>query len=179
MPFYADPNTVHNPSTGAVAPASWGDNVRDNLDFFYTSKPRCRLYRSSTQSIADATETAVVWNAESWDNDTLHDLVTNPSRVTIQTSHGGVYRVAASVQLQSMTTGFVYLTLWLNGVGSGTLLARSTVGVSATFDPGLHVSCDYSFAAGDYVEAAVYQTNGSARNVQTAGSWMTAEFVGA
>lgn len=27
---YVDLNTIHNPATGSVAPASWGDGVRDN-----------------------------------------------------------------------------------------------------------------------------------------------------
>lgn len=29
---YADLNGIHNPSTGGVAPASWGDQVRDNFE---------------------------------------------------------------------------------------------------------------------------------------------------
>lgn len=31
---YADLNTLHNPSTGVAPPASWGDQVRDNFEFF-------------------------------------------------------------------------------------------------------------------------------------------------
>ena len=29
---YVDPQTIHNPSTGASPPASWGDAVRDALE---------------------------------------------------------------------------------------------------------------------------------------------------
>lgn len=31
---YADLNTIHNPSTGVAPPASWGDQVRDNFEYF-------------------------------------------------------------------------------------------------------------------------------------------------
>lgn len=31
---YVDLNTLHNPATGTSPPASWGDAVRDNFDYF-------------------------------------------------------------------------------------------------------------------------------------------------
>ncbi len=34
---YVDLNTIHNPSTGVSPPASWGDQVRDNFEFFNSS----------------------------------------------------------------------------------------------------------------------------------------------
>lgn len=34
---YADLNTIHNPATGTSPPASWGDQVRDNFEFFNTN----------------------------------------------------------------------------------------------------------------------------------------------
>ena len=33
---YVDPQTVHNPTTGTSPPASWGDTVRDNQQYFST-----------------------------------------------------------------------------------------------------------------------------------------------
>lgn len=36
---YADLNTIHNPASGVAAPASWGDQVRDNFEFFNTMHP--------------------------------------------------------------------------------------------------------------------------------------------
>lgn len=37
---YADLNTLHNPSTGVAPPATWGDQVRDNFEYFNTMLPQ-------------------------------------------------------------------------------------------------------------------------------------------
>jgi hypothetical protein len=37
---YADLNTIHNPSTGVAPPAAWGDQARDNFEYFNTMLPQ-------------------------------------------------------------------------------------------------------------------------------------------
>lgn len=36
---YADLNTIHNPSTGAAPPATWGDQARDNDEYLHKRGP--------------------------------------------------------------------------------------------------------------------------------------------
>ena len=54
---YTDPQTIHNPATGTVAPATWGDILRENSEFLI-DPPACSVTHSTTQSIATATTVA-------------------------------------------------------------------------------------------------------------------------
>ena len=45
-----------------------------------------RVYNDANISIPDNTETAVTFNTEEWDTDTIHDPSTNPERLTAKTA---------------------------------------------------------------------------------------------
>lgn len=66
------------------------------LDLVYM---RCRLYLSAaTTSIADNTASVVTWTAEEYDVGNLHDLVTDPEKITIPTAGDGLYLVVGQVK---------------------------------------------------------------------------------
>lgn len=44
---FVDPNTIHNPAAGTVAPAAWGDVVRDDLVNLDSRKPTAATVATS------------------------------------------------------------------------------------------------------------------------------------
>lgn len=146
-------------------------NVRDNVSFL-ASPPSCRVYNSALINVVNATDTLLTFDSERFDTNTMHDTVTNPGRITFTTA--GVYVVSFTGQFiaaTDYTQGNAYIRL--NGttpIGLG-----SSVGTSTLSTAGMFVSCHtiYKFAAADYVEVMVRQTNGAAatRAIQALGNY--------
>jgi hypothetical protein len=157
---YSDPNLVHNPSTGAVAPAAWGDVVRDDLEFL-VDPPKCSIYNSAAQSIPNNTTTALTANSENFDTDAMHSTVSLTSRVVAQTA--GRYLVNAAVLFASHATGRRALDLRVNGTTTHNIDGRMTVTTGNSMAiTGMRL---LTLAAGDYVEGMVLQTSGGALDV--------------
>lgn len=168
---YVDPQSIHNPATGTSPPASWGDTVRDDLEFLI-QPPSCRIVRSSTQSISNLTLTAVNFNAaDSWDTDALHDTVTNNNRITIPSGLGGKYLCIANVIFGASATGDRFVEWRVNG----TTEYRGQFVKSATATTELNYSAIISLSAGDYLEVMVYHSAGGALNIDSA--WAQVLFV--
>ena len=152
---YVDLNTIHNPATGTVPPASWGDQVRDNLEFLI-DPPTVSAFHSVAVSVATATTVALAANSENFDNNAMHSTVTNNSRITIQTA--GRYLFFASVGFDTGATGVRQIVFRINGgatfgnlqtagAGGGTI-ALSTTGSAV-------------LVVGDYVEVLARHTQGA------------------
>lgn len=93
MSPYVDLNTIHNPGANSP-PATWGDQVRENLEWLAT-KPSVRVVRNSTFQVYGGTLAGVPWNtADDWDTHGFHDPASNNTKVTIPTDCGGKYRVS-------------------------------------------------------------------------------------
>ncbi len=153
---YADLNTIHNPATGTVAPASWGDQVRDNLEFL-VDPPTCSVSHSTTQTIATATVTTMSADTEAFDNDSMHSIATNTSRITIQTA--GRYFIYGTVLFsQNGAASFRRVSILHNGTTSygGMQIVGST-----TVDMRIQATRSLVLAAGDYVECTVRQDSGA------------------
>lgn len=125
----------------------------------------CRAQVALTQSIANATETAMALSAEGADSDpngAIHDTVTNNSRVVCRTS--GLYHISAWATFTANATGTRRIGVRING---GSYLSRDAR--PAPTEGGMEgdVACAtaYPMSAGDYVEAMVYQSSGGALNV--------------
>ncbi len=128
----------------------------------------CRVSRATTQTITDATETTVAFTTEDFDTDTMHDTVTNNTRITINTA--GIYAVSFGCEFSGSTAyARIYAKVNLNattviafeqlaGIGSGSPLAQR-----------LCMSTLYQFDVADYIEVIVYQSSGGSRtlSVQT------------
>ena len=133
--------------------------------------PACRVYNNASQSIPHNTLTAVTFNSERYDTDTMHDTVTNNSRITFTTA--GLYAITANVQLAS-ATDYTEFLLGIRADGATYILQH------ADRDPGtlsfarvMAVATQYKFTAGQYVELIVRQQNGAtaARNSEVGGNW--------
>jgi hypothetical protein len=161
---YVDPQSVHNPATGTSPPASWGDTVRDDLEFLI-APPSVKANRTASQSVAASSWTAIEFTAaDSWDTDAFHSTTTNPSRLTVPTGLGGRYVAIAQLEMAA---------------GTNTRALRLDINATSTiryFDFYLSTSnvwvangvLEVALAAGDYVELEAYQASAGALNVTAA-----------
>jgi len=155
---YVDPNTVHNPATATVAPASWGDTVRDDLEFL-VAPPQFAARATATQNVSTSTDTVLTAPAEDYDTDGMHSTVTNTGRGRAVTA--GKYRASAIVQWDSDTTGRREVRFLVNG---STQHVVSVMGASAGVVQ--NVQKMLVLAANDYVEVQVWQNSGGTRTPQ-------------
>lgn len=106
----------------------------------------CRLYKSSGQAGVSTTLTALTFDSESYDTDTMHDNSTNNTRITFTTA--GKYSVYGTGTTDG--NAIARLGIRLNGT---TYLAQIGVGnAGASTQNGCIIATDYEFAANDYVE---------------------------
>lgn len=135
----------------------WGGNVS-----FLANPPACRLTKSGNQTgIAHATETALTWDQETYDTDSMHSTSVNTSRITFTTA--GIYVVTWTFSVDTDTdyTG-AYSYLRLGGstnIGFGNGLGTLT---DVNIGPLLIGSIPYKFAATNYVEVMFAHRNTSA-----------------
>ena len=122
---------------------------------------RVSVYKTGNQSINNTTMTAVQFDAESFDTDTMHDNSTNNTRITFTTA--GVYYIHAEIGYQNNSTGVRRITIKVNDT---THLCDVSVSAANGIETYLGVSCLYSASASDYVEAMAYQSSGGALNVE-------------
>ena len=161
MPF-VDPQTVSDPAAGAVATAAWGDAVRA-ATVYLADPPHCRVYNSANISIPNNTLTALTFNSERVDTDTMHSTVTNTGRITMTTA--GWYDVGGAIQWPAAAAGARAVYLRVNGTN---YIAAKRLDNAAQVD--MEVSTSWQFAAADYVEVVVLQVSGGALNVVAAAS---------
>lgn len=153
---YSDPNLTHNPSTGAVAPAAWGDIIRDDLEFLI-DPPSCSVFNSAAQTLTTNVLTILTANSENFDNDAMHSTVTNTSRITCQTA--GRYLFIANVTFVANATGGRLLDFVVNGVGlTGSGMQFQSPGSGSAIN--LTYARMITLAVSDYVETRVRQISG-------------------
>jgi hypothetical protein len=135
------------------------------------SVPSCRVSNAAGTSIPNATDTAIPFASESYDTDSMHDTVTNNTRITINTP--GVYMIAANVTFAGSSVGSRSVYLRLNG---STVIGYMTEKVTddATQGGGVTITVARKLNAGDYVEVMARQTSGGALALSTSGSEYTA-----
>lgn len=120
--------------------------------------PRARVRRSAVQALGAAGWTTISFDTEDYDTDSIHDLVTNPSRLTVKTA--GLYAISGVALLAGTTANGGYDTRILkNGVPVGALGggARGDSGPTASFK-GLDMEF-LELAVGDYIELQVYPSS--------------------
>lgn len=152
-------------SAGSVLTAAQLNSaVRDAGNFWLTVKPVCDVQANATQSIANGTPTAAVWGAETYDNDGMHSIVSNTSRVTAVTA--GRYLFIANINYTANATGVramsIRNTLAASGTRGGGAVARPA---QATVVDSLDSTWSDVMAVGDYVEVVTSQNSGGALNL--------------
>lgn len=157
---YVDPQTIHNPAAGGKPPATWGDTVRDDLEFL-SRPPSCKVTRSTVQVITHNTEMAIVFDAanasENWDTDGFHSPSTNPARLTVPAGLGGRYVVQGYGIWESNTAGNRQLYIRKNGSSNvATAFTDSAAGIAR-----FSVDTEIALSAGDYVDLVAWHNAGS------------------
>lgn len=130
------------------------------------SFPGCLAQRTTTQSLTSATDTVIAFNAaDAYDTDSMHDTVTNNSRLTVNTA--GVYHVWGTASFAANNTGARRLGI-VTGAGAEVCsLQELSPGASTAVT--LTVSGTVKLTATAYVELHAYQNSGGALNIQNSG----------
>jgi hypothetical protein len=125
-----------------------------------TQEPQVRVTNSGTQSIPNGTDTALTFDTETFDTDSMHSTVSNTSRLTCQTP--GLYHITGGAEFSTNATGLRACVIKINGstpIGFGTSVPGSSVSSALNR---LTANMIYRLSAGDYVEFMVHQTSGAA-----------------
>lgn len=125
------------------------------------NKPRLHAHSATSQTIPSSSGwTLINFDGETYDNDTMHDPVGTPYRVTLTTA--GLYAFDYQIALNPQANAFTIsrLNIRLNSSGSsagGTTLKVLDYGVQGAV---MQFRFNRVFAAGDYVECFASQTSG-------------------
>lgn len=128
--------------------------------------PQCHVYHDASQSLTNDTVTALAFNSEREDTDSMHDTVTNNGRIVFNTA--GRYEIKILLSFATNATGIRQCHIKLNGT---TYIASITTNAAASGNARLVLSCSRRFAATNYIEIEAHQNSGGALNVLS-----TAEF---
>lgn len=160
---YVDPQSVHNPTTGQIATAAWGDAVRDALQYLSGGFPHCSILESTAQSVSNSTATDLTSNEENSDIGGMHSTSSNTERVTVPAGEGGLYRADSVVNYALDADGYRVLNFKKNGttdfnvaicpVNSGAVQTVLSGGRSLVL------------VAGDYLTVNVFHNAGAALNI--------------
>jgi hypothetical protein len=134
-------------------------------------KAAVRVTHNAAQSATTAVDLVLAFNTEIVDTEsnaasTIHDTVTNNSRLTCRTA--GVYQISGNVEFASNATGLRHLKIRLNGT---TLIAFDLIGAVNGAVTIMTTTALYSLAVNDYVELLATQTSGGALNVNSTGNY--------
>lgn len=121
-----------------------------------------RAYHNTTQALTTAVQTALAFNSERDDTDTIHDNATNNTRLTCKTA--GIYSIKAQVEFESNSTGNRQVDIRLNGTTA--LLSQIFTAINGDVTR-INVATAYRLAVNDYVECLALQNSGGNLNVQS------------
>lgn len=116
------------------------------------SLPVARVFHSANQTTASNTPFTLAFDSERFDTDTMHNTVTNNSRLTATTA--GVYLITGHIDWASGAAGKRQVRILLNGT---TLIAVNDHKLGSTDTSAQSVSTVYKLAASDFVELVVVQ----------------------
>jgi hypothetical protein len=123
----------------------------------------CQVTGSTTQAIANNTQTILNWNQNLTDPLNLHDTTTDNSRVYVKTS--GWYEVKSQVQFDEATSGQYQVRLKRNG----SVIPRTTMAlaaVSTAAPASLSTSTLIYLVTTDYIEVEAFQNTGVSQNAR-------------
>lgn len=146
-----------------------GTDVAEASGATGSSAASARVYHNANQSISNGASTALAFNSERWDTDTIHDNATNNSRLTCKTA--GKYLIIGQVRWAANATGV--RQCWIQDQ------AGTTWGMADEPTPGgavvsQNVMTIIDMSVNNYVELYVYQSSGGALNVDAASNYSPA-----
>jgi len=126
--------------------------------FIYYKAGTAQAYKTGgTQTLTNATYSAVSFGSEQWDNRSMYNN-TYPTRLTAQAA--GKYRVEATIAFNGNATGARLINFRKNGNSNDRYGYQATPTVGAGLLTVVSSSTTLDLAAGDYVEVYAYQNSG-------------------
>src|SRR3990167_9567490 len=152
--FSATPTITSLTTTGSASIGTTAQTGSANR--FRYLQSIARVYASGALSISWNTVTAITWDSESFDVDTLHSTASNTSRFTVNIA--GKYQVFANINWATglAATDYVYTYIYVNGAATSLNVLATQGNISSGI-----VSNIVNLAATDYVEIFVYQAKGA------------------
>lgn len=147
--------------------AQFNANIRDNVSFL-ANPPACRVTHNASQSVNSVTETALNFNTEVFDTDSMHDTVTNNSRLTCVTA--GLYVIAGCIEYQSAGAASGHRCAIIRHSGAGIIAFQKSVPLNSDSIQ-VCVSTIYKLAVNDYLTLSAFHSQGSALNSQSAAAY--------
>jgi hypothetical protein len=159
---YLDPQTIHNPSTGASPPAAWGDTVRDDLETL-ARPPGCRMATTAAQTTTSGAWFNVSWNAgvDLRDTDGFH--TGTGDTIVVPTGLGGIYHLSGSLVWEADAVGVRMARYSINGAGDYRLAAVASAG--DTYATRLSFAEDIELDAADVLRIGAFQDTGGGRDL--------------
>lgn len=133
----------------------------DDAEARATYTEGARVHHNAHQAIPNTTPTTLAFNTELYDTDTIHDTVTNNSRLTCKTA--GKYVICASLRFAGNATGYRIFEVWLNGTIRIACSNQDNLGSTNVRETLTHI---YPLIIGDYVEVKVFQNSGGPLNIE-------------
>lgn len=127
-----------------------------------SSDKSCKVYTSVDIGITPSTQHAIAFDTEVFDTDTMHNNVTNNTRITATTA--GKYAFVGAISLRTTNySGAYYVYARKNGSGDEFRTRHQTYfnATGFTFEFAVPISFVSNLSAGDYIEIVVYVSNGS------------------
>lgn len=164
----------------AVSASTMNTHIRDNL-LALRAALTSRVYRATTQSIANDTETLVSFDAETSDVPGWHSTSSNADRIVPNES--GLYLVVGGASFAQNGTGYRQATIWRNGTG-GDAIAQTgrDFDVEGNLSSTLNITGVFpANGSTDYFALGVRQNSGGALNLNGGEflSWLSVTFLGA
>jgi hypothetical protein len=121
----------------------------------------CLLYKTAHQSIAHDTQTALTFDAESFDTDAFHSTSSNTSRITIPTGKGGKYYFGGLISAESGNNGRSLYTRVNNTNAQQVYYEQVSQSANVYFSWNLM----RNLSAGDYFEVFYDQQSAVSKNI--------------
>lgn len=115
----------------------------------------CKVYRSTDQSIPNATFTYLIFNRKDFDTDEMHDLVVNPERITCRTA--GVYLIIFHGYFDQNAVGSRRVYFQRNGF----TIFQSRKDAIVNNRTHFNTSTIEQLTVGQYIRVRVYQNSGA------------------
>jgi hypothetical protein len=136
---FVDPDTVHNPSSGTAAPATWFTNLEANFRSI-TGRVGAKIYAATTEDFAIPGPTVITLGSTDFNNGMD---VSVGNTIKVPASYAGKYLVTACLRVVSVPSALntCTMSIYLNGATtgieeiasrSGATGSASTVSVSTT-----------------------------------------------
>ncbi len=129
-----------------------------------TTGQAARVYHNANIAIPNNSATALTFNSERYDNDSIHDTSVNPGRLTCSTP--GIYVITGCVRFSSNATGQRWLYIRHN---ASSTIGSVRVSAAASGETDLFVASIWSLNANDYLELVAWQNSGTTLNIVYAG----------